>query len=131
MRPGHLPVFIALMVILSSSGCRKNGSPGAALFYGAWKTSYGDTVLFARNAGKNILSMDNSMNPSMPMITQSEFTYIGGKLAVKWNYNPSGSFRPYQTFAWVQQGKEFSIQGVEWFSFLSSTLTIFTFTKIQ
>jgi hypothetical protein len=116
-------------VILFST-CSKNATPSLGLFYGAWKTSYGDTVLFARENGKNILTYKYSMNPGMPSITKSEFNYRDGKLELKSNFDPTLQFRPVSSFSWVQAGKEFSVQGIEWFNFLSSTAVYFTFTRI-
>ncbi|HLG38918.1 MAG TPA: hypothetical protein VI461_04580 [Chitinophagaceae bacterium] len=132
MQPRNLFAFLLpLLVTVSLFSCSKDGSSNESLFYGAWKTSYGDTILFAKENGKNILTLNYTMNPSMPVITKNEFKYSINKLALKYSFSTSNEFKRLESFAWVQPGKVFTVQGVEWFNFLSSTLTVFTFTKNQ
>jgi hypothetical protein len=127
----NLSVFSFLLIVVFLSGCSKDGSPNLTLFYGAWKTSYGDTIVFARENGRNVLNYDYSMNPAMPSTTKSDFNYAGNKLGLKNDYSLNQQFHTLQSFTWVQEGKVFTVQGIEWFNFLSSTTTYFTFTKIQ
>lgn len=124
----------ALLIILSfyvinCSSCQQDDIPANNSLYGQWKTSYGDTITFSVENGKNILTYDMSMNPDLPVHTKKEFNYSGNKLGILDGLN-GNDFRTLQTFKWTEEGKSFEVQGVEWFLFLNSTNTYFTFTKI-
>jgi hypothetical protein len=127
-----LIVIVSFVTIAVHSSCKKDKISGPGLFYGKWKTSYGDTVNFAWENGKNILTFDNSMNPQMPVTTKQEYRYEGNKLSIKMpdGYPAISVFRTFQSFDWVEEGKSFTIQGIEWFMFLSASSSYFTFTKI-
>ncbi len=58
-----------------------------------------------------------------------EYTYKDNKLGLKDGLN-GDDFHFFQSFKWIQKGSVFEIQGIQWFMFLSSTTTYFTFTKI-
>jgi hypothetical protein len=126
-------LFIVLALTLGSAlySCKKSSDASTenGIFYGKWKTSYGDTIQFARENGKDILTYDNTMNPSLPNLSKSEYRYRSGKLATRW-FPSADDFQVIQSFAWIVEGESFTIQGIQWFMFLSSTLTYFTFTKI-
>ncbi|MEI9945919.1 MAG: hypothetical protein WDN26_17070 [Chitinophagaceae bacterium] len=122
---------IGLALVFSLSLCTKENQTSASTFYGHWKTSYGDTITFSRENGKNIVEYDQSMSPSVPRTDKYEYTFKDGKLAIKDGMmGTPDDFRIYRTFAWIEEGKSFTIQGLEWFAFISSTITYFTFTKI-
>lgn len=126
----RLPLLIILFGGLLS--CSKENQPGAQQFYGKWRTSYGDTIEFKKENGKAILIYDESRNPSLPWIVKREYRYDNNKLAIKLPASSSvGEYRVFQTFAWIQAPQSFTIQGIEWFNFLSSTQTYFTFTRIR
>lgn len=73
---------------------------------------------------------DLTMNPAMPMRVEQEYAYRNGKLGVKTGLTGLADYRFFQTFRWINPGTEFEIQGVEWFPFLSSTSTYFTYKKL-
>lgn len=132
MRRNFLFITVLFAMIIAIFSCKKNNDSGGELFYGKWETSYGDTIIFARENGKDILTFDYSMNPFMPATTKRQYTYSNNKLTIKIpeGYPTTEVFRILNSFSWIQQGQSFSIQGVEWFAFMSSTQTYFTFTKI-
>jgi len=124
--------FLSCLVLLFSCillSCKKDAAENE-LLYGKWKTSYGDTIKFARESNNDILTYDASMNPVQPVDTKTDFRYINGKLEIK-RYPGMADFSRLETFKWKNVGQSFEVQGVEWFMFLSSTTTYFTFTKIQ
>ncbi len=123
-----LTFLIATTFILFS--CKKENNSDTSLFYGSWKTSYGDTIEFSRTGNKNILRYDYSLNPALPTTTNHEYTYRSNKLGLKNGWNGLDNFYFFQSFRWVQRGQQFEVQGIDWFSFISSTQTYFTFTKI-
>jgi len=129
MRLCYLSLILGVTVF--SFSCNKHNSSNEYLFYGNWKTSYGDTIRFSNESGKNILTYDYSMNPLQPVDTKKEFTYQNNKLEINDGFSTTNDFRMLQSFSWMQQGKIFTVRGIEWFSFLSSTQTYFTFTKID
>jgi hypothetical protein len=120
--------FIALGILFFS--CKKEQNDDAELFYGSWKTSYNDTIVFFRNNGKNMLQYDVSLNPAMPSTSTYEYACLANKLGIKNGLSGPGNFHFLQSFLWLEKGKSFRVQGVEWFAFISSTQTYFTFTKI-
>ncbi|MBC7948752.1 MAG: hypothetical protein H7Y42_12765 [Chitinophagaceae bacterium] len=120
-----LPIFVLITLLISCDKDEKAPSP----FNGKWKASYNDTIEFSRISGRDVLIWDVSMNPTLPGTTQNEYTYQFGKLAIKDGLWGPG-FRTLQTFSWIQEGQSFTVQGVEWFAFMSSTSTWFTFTRI-
>lgn len=123
-----LVCLVVLSIVLLS--CKKDNMAEYDMLYGKWKTSYGDTITFARENSNDILTYDVSLNPVLPVDTKTDFRYINGKLEIK-RYPGLTDFSKLETFKWKNIGQSFEVQGVEWFMFLSSTLTYFTFTKIE
>jgi len=99
-------------------------------FYGKWQTSYGDVVEFSRSNSEDIITYNATMNLSMPMRKSYPYTYRNNKLGIKNGLNGPNNYYFFQSFRWIQQNKSFEIQGIQWFSFISSTQTYFTFTKM-
>lgn len=124
----RLLALAAFSLILSS--CKKEDSDSIALFYGKWSTSYSDTIEFFQNGSNNIIRYDKSLNPTMPVTTDEEYTYRDNKLGIKNGYDRPGGFTFLKSFSWIERGRSFRVQAVEWFNFISSTTTWFTFTKI-
>ncbi len=122
--------FTILLVMVSVFiSCQKKDTTPNSSLYGQWKTSYGDTITFSQENGKDILTYDLSLNASMPVDTKKEFTYRDNKLGILDGLN-GNDFRILQTFKWKQEGRAFEVQGIEWFLFVNSTNSYFTFTKI-
>jgi hypothetical protein len=120
--------LIATAIIIFS--CKKENNNNVNLFYGNWKTSYGDTITFSKIGNKNILSYDFSLNPALPTKTNYEYTYQNNRLGIKNSLPVSNNYTFLESFRWLQQGQSFEVQGIHWFPFISSTQTYFTFTKI-
>ena len=129
-KPSYIILLIQAIVLFFLS-CKKENDSAASVFYGKWKTSYGDTITFYRTNDKNIIAYDASMNPTMPVTSNYEFIYKNTNLGIKDGLSGTGDFRFLRTFRWIQQDQTFEVQGIEWFSFISSTMTYFTFTKIS
>jgi hypothetical protein len=129
-----LPAALLMLAVFVSCKKNKDSDNSTSLFYGKWKTSYNDTVEFKRENGQNVLIFDESMNPSMPMTTTRPFRYSLGKLYMKM---PGGlistgfaDYRELESFSWIVPGQSFTVKAYQWFLFISSTTTTFTFTKI-
>ena len=127
------PLFLILLltvIIVASSSCPRDDQPAAdSSLYGTWKTSYGDTITFLKENGKDILTYDMSRNMAQPLRTKKEYSFQHNKLSLQ-ELPGTTDFRTITTFKWRETGRSFEVQGIEWFNFLSSTLTYFTFTKI-
>ncbi len=119
---------LCISAIFCLSLCTREKDTGTVSFRGEWEASYGDTIRFFRENGKNIVSYNQSISAFLTT-NKYEYTYRGGKLGIK-NGFAGPDFTTYQTFTWIEEGKSFRIQGVDWFPFISSTTTWYTFTKI-
>lgn len=117
--------IVAISFVLFS--CKKDSVANPDPFFGQWTSSYGDTIEFSKQNGKNVLLYDESLNPTMSVTSTKEFRYKDEKLEII----RGSEFYRMQSFKWNEIGKSFEIQGVEWFQFMSSTTTFFTFTKIR
>ncbi len=121
--------LVLVLVGTAFASCRKDSTDTPEIFYGNWKTSYGDTINFSLNSGTNTILYNNSMNPAMPHRINHEFTCRDNKLGIKDGFG-GADFRFFQSFKWVQPGQSYTIQGVEWFGFVNASSAIFTFTRI-
>ena len=121
-------VFFATMTAILS--CNRDSLSDQDILYGQWQTSYGDTITFARENSKDILTYDMSMNRAMPHTTKNEFTYRDNKLGIKDGFN-GNDFRFFESFAWDRRGRSFTVRGAEWFMFVNSANTYFTFTRLR
>jgi hypothetical protein len=129
-RSAALPFFLFLLPLVIFFSCSKNNQPDNTILYGKWKTSYGDTILFAHENGIDVLTYKNSLNNALSVVSKNDFSYQHNKLGIKDGLN-GPDYRFLQTFTWNQPGTSFTVQGVEWFLFMNSTNTYFTFTKIR
>jgi len=127
-----LLVLLGFSLIISSFSCIKEESD-TNKFYGYWKASYGDTVLFAHQNGRDVLIYDVSGSPGGPepgYTNDHEFDYHDGKFYIKQGIGTSSNFLEVPSFKWVTVGREFRIEKREWLYFISS-VGKFTFTRIQ
>ena len=131
MKKQPLPVACCFLIAVLIFSCKKEKGVSSEIFLGKWKTSYGDTIQFSKAYGKNIVSYDLSMNPTMPANRDFEYSYRNGKLGIRDGFSSSfNGFRYLQTFRWLDEGRSFEVLGAEWLLILSSTSVYFTFTKI-
>jgi hypothetical protein len=117
-------------IVFTFFSCNKAVNEEASLFYGKWQASYNDTIEFFQSGNINILRYDKSQSPAVPGPIDEEYTYTINKLGIKNGNNGPDRFYYLKSFKWIEKGKKFEVQGTEWFPFISSTLTYFTFTKI-
>lgn len=109
MNRQYLLYFLLLTgMIIFSVSCKKDNAVGERSFYGKWESSYGDTITFSKENGKNIIGYNNSMTPLLPMSLKYEYTYRNDKLGIKDGLSGLGDFRVFQSFAWIQAGKSYN-----------------------
>jgi hypothetical protein len=124
--------MIVVLIAVIFVSCKKEDKDVSPALYGKWKSNFGDTVLFTSLNGKHILVYDSTPQPGLPVEGDVEYVFSkDGKLALNKDVISNGKFRKLETFTWTAYGKEFEVKAFEWFQFISSTLTVFTFTKIQ
>jgi len=126
-------VISVITIALLSTGCKKNKVQDEAALYGTWVKgpNAGDTLWFMKKNNQYILRQNESFNAAMPVYTEKEYRFRDGKLGIKL-YSPSSQeYYPISSFTWTQPGSEFSLQGIQLFLFMSSTLTYFTYRKID
>ncbi|MES2331684.1 MAG: hypothetical protein V4539_18905 [Bacteroidota bacterium] len=59
--------ILAALFVLAFISCSKETESVPEFFYGRWKASYGDTIVFSQNTSGNIVTYNNSMNSLYPM----------------------------------------------------------------
>lgn len=123
-------LFLLTAAILLLTSCKKEDNESIALLYGKWRTSYSDTIEFYQRGSSDFIRYDKTLNPSAPATVDEEYTFMDNKLGIKNGYGNHGAFFFFKSFSWIARGQSFQVQGVDWFSFMSSTTTWFTFTKI-
>jgi hypothetical protein len=123
--------FVSISLLFIFFGCKKQSLTGADQLYGNWKTSYGDTIRFSKQGHKDVITYDMSMNPTMPLRTTKEYSFENNRFGIKDGMAGPVNFRYFDTFTWVSPGEQFQVLGMEWFMFISSSTTVFTFTKID
>jgi hypothetical protein len=125
-------LVIFFSVGLFVCGCEKEKQSDENILYGTWVkgSNVGDTLRFYKSNGKNILAYNVSFNAALPAPIETEFIYNLGKLSLKY-YGSLDSYHPVDTFKWIRVGEEFEVQGIQLFSFMSSTVVHFTYRKIQ
>jgi hypothetical protein len=125
--------LITLIVLVSIlAACDKDGAPSEAALYGTWVkgNQTGDTLQFLRKNGKDIMRQNESFNAGLPAYTEKEYQYQNGKLSLQLFAPSSNEFYPVDSFRWTSFGREFTLQGIQLFIFMSSTQTYFTYRKL-
>ena len=125
----RLFICLSLAIACFCTACSKNDADNENIMYGTWVkgTHAGDTLVFMRKNGQDILKSNQSFNPNLPTYKESEFSYSNNKLSVAL----ISSKAEISSFAWKQQGKVFELNGYELFPFMSSTVSVFTYTKVN
>lgn len=128
----RLFVTFIIMITVLIGACKKDQQALDTVLTGTWVrgASAGDTLYFTRNNDKNILRYNASFNPTLPVVTDIEYGYVGGKLLLKKFGASQSDFYIIESFTWVQGQKEFEVVGNEIFPFMSS-MTRFTYRKIN
>ena len=131
MRALSILLSLTSLVIIFTS-CQKSKDHNAGELYGVWVkgSNFGDTLWFMKKNGQDVMRINESFNPGMPAYTEKEYQFIDGKLRIQ-NYAPASTdFYDIDSFTWTQMGTEFKVLGYQLFSFMSSTMTQFTFHKL-
>lgn len=113
-------------------GCHKDITGTESDLYGTWVkgNQAGDTLRFMRKDNKYILQQNESFNAGMPVYTEKEYRFRNGRLSIKLFAPSSQEFYPIDSFSWTQVGSEFTLQGIQLFLYMSSTVTYFTYRKL-
>ncbi len=128
----RLFIVVSIAFAMLATACSKNNDDNETVFYGTWinNNAPGDTLQFMRKNSKNILRFNQSLNPGMPLYLEIEYRYKNGKLSAA----VFGSFEPIRdidSFTWIQQNKKFDVLGYQLYLIMSSTVTHFTYTKVN
>jgi len=117
-----------IAALLSIASCSKSkDAADVSLFYGTWRSNAGDTLTFFQSSGKN--NCDAGKGSPAPVNREIEFSYSNNKLGLKDGAGEPGKFRILKTFAWIQKGSSFEVQGNDIYCYMSS-LSTYTFIKI-
>lgn len=127
-------VIFLLVIIVSAfsfTSCKKDRAGSESVLYGVWVkgSNFGDTLWFMQKNGKNILRKAESFNASMAVYSENEYRFRNGIPEIKLG-STAADYYPITSFAWIQQGKEFSLKAFQLYLFMSSTMTEFTYRKI-
>jgi hypothetical protein len=119
-------------IALFTGACKKKNDSDPGILYGTWVKGInaGDTLVFINKNGKKILAYNPSFNATQPTYTETGFDYQNGKLYLA-PFSGSTALSEINSFTWKQYGKEFEVQGIQLFSFLSSTQVMFNYKKIN
>jgi hypothetical protein len=121
-------IVFALLFI----GCKKDSdvSGSESELYGKWAKgpNLADTLEFVRKNNKNIMRHLESYNAGVPVYSETEYSFGGGQFSLK--YYSLNDYHSVSSFTWTQQGAEFQVLAIELFSYISSTMTIFTYRKV-
>jgi hypothetical protein len=119
--------FLALLSVMFITSCEKEDQETVELFYGQWKTSYGDTVRFERINGTNIMIGWPVWDGAVMATAAKEFSYRKNKLALR-DPGPT-AFIPLETFQWSVKGKAFTVELSDWSQSTPTALWVLTFTR--
>ena len=124
MRSVITGLFILVFVSLFFS-CKKEVNGTESDLYGVWVrgSNIGDTLWFLRKNGQNIIRLPESTNPLMPLYSEKEYKFRNGALSIKLAAPASQEYFPISSFTWIDPGKEFTIQNIQLFMFMSSIVT--------
>jgi hypothetical protein len=129
---GIVPALTVIVFVFIFAGCSKEDTQSEPALYGTWikGSQAGDTLRFMRKNNMNIMLQNESFNAGMPVYTEKEYRFRNGKLSIKLYSPVSQDYYPIDSFTWTQAGSEFTIQGIQLFMFMSSTMTWFTYLKL-
>ena len=76
------------------------------------------------------MRVNQSFNPGVTAYIERLYQFSNGQLKLQYGAGAVADFYHINSFEWTVPGREFEIQGVQVYSFMSSTLTRFTFRKV-
>lgn len=126
-------IFFGFLVVTAFCACtKKTVEQRGETIEGVWvKGSHtGDTLRFSIKNGKNIVSYNMSFNTLFAAPTEREYILKEGKFSLQF-LDRSNRFEPIESFKWKELHKEFEVEGIELFPFMSSMGTYFTYRRVQ
>jgi hypothetical protein len=133
--PRLLFALIAFTVVTLTASCDKDSDnkDEEAILYGTWVKgpNTGDTLVFFKKNGRNLLKMNMSFNSQMYSPMEREYRMVNGKPEVRFGPDFTGPFFDIESFTWKIPGREFELLGFHLYMIMSSSITKFTFTKID
>ena len=131
---------LLLLVLLAApaaliTGCSRSNPINEATFYGTWTkgTHAGDTLVFSRKSGLNILRYNLSFNDQLPVYIETEFKVQEERLYVTLPFTMTAmisNFVAADNFTWINKGRQFSMKGNQLWPILAQADAQFTFTKL-
>ena len=118
-------VFIVLVLASLSFGCKKEINGTESDLYGTWVkgSNMGDTLWFMKKNGRNLVKIPESFNPLLPKYSEKEYKLKNGALNIKSFAPSSQDYFSISSFTWTDPGREFTIQNIQLFIFMSSIVT--------
>jgi hypothetical protein len=133
-QPGMRKINYRLLPLLAGiflvTACSKDLEDDESVLYGRWVADYGDTLIFSQQNGKNVIDYSTAPRPT-PFRDTIEYVYNKGKLGWLASSAPPPNIVWYNSFRWLKRGKSFELHGSDLFSYLSSSQTLHTYTKIH
>jgi hypothetical protein len=135
LMPRLLYSLLVITVITLATACSKDSDSPETAFYGMWikGTHTGDTLYFYKKNGQHIMRSNQSFNPLMYAPVERVYKYDGGKLIIAYPYASLGlpfTYDTIESFTWKATGRQFEVNGIELYMFMSASSTKFTFTKV-
>lgn len=129
-------VLLAIPAAALFTGCSRSSVTNEATFYGTWTkgNNAGDTIIFSKKAGKNIMRYNASFNSSLPQYTETEYTVRNERLyvgALPFGTMGATAYTEIQGFTWLNPGWEFKMQANQMWPFLAQYEAYFTFKRAR
>jgi hypothetical protein len=129
-----LPAMLAIFAISLAASCDKDSdSPDEeAILHGMWirGAQGGDTLRFYERAGRHYMKSNQSFNPDHYAPVEREYGFQNGQLYLKYAWSGGSGKWPIDSFTWKVPGREFEVQAIQIYMFMSSTLAKFTYRKV-
>lgn len=129
-----LPALLVLFVATMTTSCDKDATADEeTVLHGTWikGSQAGDTLRFYERGGRHYMLSNQSFNPNMYAPVETEYRFRNGQLALKYAWGMTSQYQSISSFTWKVPTQEFEIQGMQLYMFMSSTLTKFTFHRVQ
>jgi hypothetical protein len=132
--PRFLPAILTIFAFTLAASCDKDSdsTDEESILHGTWVkgNNAGDTLVFYSRLGRHYLKSNQSFNPNMYAPVEREYGFRNGQLYLKYVWAGGSEKWPIDSFTWKVPGREFEIQGIQLYMFMSSTLAKFTFRKV-
>lgn len=127
--------LLAFTAVLFTASCDKDADDddtAEAVLYGIWVkgSNPGDTLVFSKKSGTNVMWMNLSMNPQFFAPAEREYRMENGKLQIMLGPGLQAPWHTIESFTWKTPGQQFEILGFHLYMTMSSSITKFTFNKV-